>query len=282
MDGAPYMDRVKVTWPLENSALLAAFATGQNDVLQLPDQPQLEAARAIVPGLQFSEYVAENEDALYMRVDRPPFNDLRVRRALHLGFDRQSMLGILMQGRGGLNPPGINGARTGWVIPQDELLKLPGYNSATKSQDAAEARRLLAEAGYGQGLRFKLKYNQTHTRAPQVSQVLAEQLKSIGVEAELQPTERAAFYKDQQTGNFDAYVDTVGSFDPDEGEQRRLFIAFQRLLLDKAYEISAPTPIAYAAWQPWVKDYVFNPAGQSYPLNWATLKLDTTRVPSGR
>ena len=315
---SPYIDRLKINWPLDNSALLAAFATGQNDVLQIQDQPQLDAAKAIKPDLQYGEYVGDNEDAFYMRVDRKPFNDIRVRRAIHLGTDRQNVLNILMGGKGVLNPPAMNGARTGWVIPQDELVKLPGYR-APKEQDIAEAKRLLAEAGYLQGLKFNMKFNQTHTRAPKLSEVLSAQLKQVGVDAVLSPVERASFFRDQKDGNFDAYVDTIGRFEPvanwraqfhsgpsgsqnggmindtdldalldqfdknlNEEEQKRLYIQIQRLLLDKVYAVSTVAPINFAAWQPWVRDYVFNAAGQSYPLNYQTLKLDLNRVPKDR
>ncbi len=316
MSGSPYIDRIKVTWPLDNSALLAAFATGQNDILQLQDIPQLDTAKAIAPNIQYGEYVSDNEDALYMRVDRRPFNDVRVRRAIHLTVDRQGLMGIIMQGKGVLNPPAMNGARTGWVIPQEELAKLPGYRQP-KEQDIAEAKRLLAEAGYPQGLKFELKYNQTHSRTPRWSEVVSEQLRAAGIQAELKPLERGAFTRDQKEGNFDAILNTIGKFEPladwraafhskgglnggqikdpdldrlldqldttvDDETGKRIFIDFQRLLLDRVYAVSTASPIAFAAWQPWVKDYVFNAAGQSYPRNWAILKLDLNKVPKDR
>lgn len=313
---SPFIDGIKVVWPLDDAALLAAFATGNNDILQLQDKPQLDSARAVARDLQYGEYVNDSNDALYLRRDRAPFDDIRTRKAIHLAVDRQAILNIAWAGLGGINPPGMNGARTGWVIPQEELLKLPGYRQP-KDQDLAEAKRLLAEAGYAQGLRFSLKYVQSFPRIPQNSQIIADQLRQIGTQVDLKPMERSAFLKDQQQGDFDAIYNPVGSFTPEhawrnyfhskgalnpgrvadaeldrlieqlemaleEDEQKRLYIAIQKLLFEKVYVVSTISPTGFAAWQPWVKDYVFNSLGQAYPRNWADIKLDTARVPSNR
>ncbi|NOZ28314.1 MAG: AAA family ATPase [Chloroflexi bacterium] len=76
-------------------------------------------------------------------VSRPPFDDLRVRRAFVLATDRESLAGMAMRGRrfpatGGFVPPGVPGHSSGIGLPYD-----PGL-----------ARQLLAEAGYpgGRGL----------------------------------------------------------------------------------------------------------------------------------
>jgi peptide/nickel transport system substrate-binding protein len=78
---------------------------------------------------------------------RPPFEDIRVRRAVFLWVDRQSSIDTLGQGVGkvvaGFSDPALS-------IP--DFMTLPGYNPATKAADRAEARRLLAEAGYPNGL----------------------------------------------------------------------------------------------------------------------------------
>lgn len=315
-EGSPYVDHIRVTWPLDDAALLAAFATGQNDILQIQDKPQLDTAKAVARDLRYSEYVQDSTDAVSLRLDRSPFNDLRVRKALHLAVDRQAMLTVAWHGLGGINPPGVNGARKGWTIPQEELLKLPGYRQP-KDQDIAQAKRLLQEAGHGGGLRFTLKYVQTFPRIPQMSQIFAEQLRSIGVQVVLTPMERAAFLKDQREGNFEAYFNPLGRFAPEEdwrnyfhsqgglnlgriadpeldrlieqvettvgAEQRqKLYVAVQRLLEEKTYVIPTVTPVGFAAWQPWVKDYVFNPLGQAYVRNWSAIKLDLSQIPQNR
>jgi len=71
-------------------------------------------------------------------VRRPPFDDLNVRKAFSMAFDRQKYIGVVLDGQAlpahGLFPPG-----------------LPGFNSALKGlpYDPAQARQLLAQSRYG-------------------------------------------------------------------------------------------------------------------------------------
>ena len=77
-----------------------------------------------------------------VRPDRPPFDDARVRRALDLGLDREAFTGA----RGG-DPHGqLVGPE---VFGHDPERPPPRH-------DAAEARRLLVEAGYTEGLDISL------------------------------------------------------------------------------------------------------------------------------
>jgi oligopeptide transport system substrate-binding protein len=76
----------------------------------------------------------------YMVFDttRPPFDDVNVRKAFSMAFDRQKYIDVVMNGHAlpapGLYPPG-----------------LPGFNTALKGlpYDAEQARQLLAQSAYG-------------------------------------------------------------------------------------------------------------------------------------
>ena len=69
---------------------------------------------------------------------RPPFDDVNVRKAFSVAFDRQKYIDVVLHGHGlpasGLHPPG-----------------LPGFNTALKGlpYDPAQARQLLAQSSYG-------------------------------------------------------------------------------------------------------------------------------------
>ncbi len=76
-------------------------------------------------------------------VQRPPFDDVRVRRAFVLATDRERLADMAMRGyvapaTGGLVPPGMPGHAPGVALPYDPQ----------------QARRLLAEAGYPDGRGF--------------------------------------------------------------------------------------------------------------------------------
>jgi ABC-type transport system substrate-binding protein len=81
----------------------------------------------------------------------PPFDDIRLRKAIALFIDRETAIAALGGGDGktrGLLQVDL------WSNP--DFRTWPGYNPATKDADRAEAKRLLAEAGYGDGLKVKL------------------------------------------------------------------------------------------------------------------------------
>ncbi len=312
--GKPYLDKIKLVYGVDAQASLAAFRAQQNDVVKLSDKPQFDALHALVPDAPYMAFPQQMADFLTMRQDRPPFNDPRVRKALHLAVDRQQMVNTISFGEGIVSGPGINGAREGWAIPQDELLKLPGYRQP-KDQDIAEAKRLLAEAGYPDGLKTSIKFNSTHTRHPAEAQFLAEQLRSAGIQAELQPQENAVMVKTRADKNFDLVFDSsqflpaeewrnilhsngnlnpgindpdldriIGSFltETDESKQKQLALQVQRLLLDKNYTIPTITQKGFLIWQPFVHGWVDNRAGQAVNKGWSQTWVDVDKLPPGR
>ena len=92
------------------------------------------------------EFPPNEMSHIYVRTDKPPFNDVRVRRAISLAFDRQALLDAVAEGVGAFNPP-VPSAFKEWSFPVDQL----GEGSQYYKQDLARARKLIAEAGYPNG-----------------------------------------------------------------------------------------------------------------------------------
>jgi peptide/nickel transport system substrate-binding protein len=138
-----------------------------------------------------------------MRVDRPPFNDIRVRRAIHLALNRHDMVKALSFGVGKITPPAVF-ALSSWAIPERELLKLPGYR-LPKDKDVAEAKRLLKEAGYGDGLTFSIQAVSVWQN-PRIAEVAARQLKDVGITMKLDFVEAGQYFANQRKGAFQAHL----------------------------------------------------------------------------
>jgi peptide/nickel transport system substrate-binding protein len=85
-------------------------------------------------------------------LDRAPFNDDRVRRAIHLAVDRKALIELLyppMDGRPSAKLTGpVTPAMGAWALSPDDLAKRPGYrgDSAGRAEDIAEAKKLFAAA----------------------------------------------------------------------------------------------------------------------------------------
>ena len=153
-----------------------------------------------------------------VNVDKKPFDDERVRKALSLALDRYDMaktIGPLtgMDTVGGPQPPGSLGALTG-----EELAPLPGLGRDHEA-NLKEAKRLLAEAGYPNG--FKTVLTNRAVKLPYIdfAVYVISAWKKIGVEAEHKVEESATYSKSRLSRDFELLVNPFGfaaAADPDE------------------------------------------------------------------
>ena len=138
-----------------------------------------------------------------------PFDDPRVRKAIHLAVSKQNMAAAF--GTQEL----INITR--WVPQGDpyattpeELATMPGYR-AEKDEDIATALQLMADAGYGDGLSgielLAAAGPQGELLAPAFQDMLKRQL---NIETDIRIVERALLGSEQQTGSYQLMVHTRG------------------------------------------------------------------------
>ncbi len=139
---------------------------------------------------------------LMFNTARRPFSDPRVRRALALALDRKSLVaGVL---RGG-EPPALAFVPPGIVNPatrKDFRAEGGGY---FKDADVAEARKLLASAGFPEGRGFPrvtLLYN-TEGIHRQVMEAIRDTWKrELGIEVDLEGQDWNAFTRTKAAGDF--------------------------------------------------------------------------------
>src|SRR5438309_1986095 len=146
-----------------------------------------------------------------------PFTDVRVRKALTLAFDRYTASRVLyplasLRDVGGLMRPG-----TEWATSEAELQRLPGFGRDME-KNRAEARRLLAEAGYPNGFKLILKNRNVKVPYQDFAVFAIQEWRKIGVEAEHRPLETAAWFADgRDTGSFELIISGTFNYidDPD-------------------------------------------------------------------
>ena len=146
---------------------------------------------------------------VFMNNREAPFDDPRVRKAIHLAVSKQNMAAAF--GTQEL----INITR--WVPQGDpyattpeELATMPGYR-AEKDEDIATALQLMADAGYGDGLSgielLAAAGPQGELLAPAFQDMLKRQL---NIETKIRIVERALLGSEQQTGSYQLMVHTRG------------------------------------------------------------------------
>lgn len=137
--GAPPIDALLFSITPDASVRLAKLKSGECHVMPFPN-PADTAGLAADSEVELLSQPGLNISYLAFNTKKPPFDDVRVRRALSLAIDREAILQAVYLGAAEIAaspiPPGL--------FAHDDTLAAPPH-------DAAEAKRLLDEAGYGQG-----------------------------------------------------------------------------------------------------------------------------------
>src|SRR5262247_3898133 len=202
LQGQPYVDGVEWLVLDDESTGLAMYRTGQIDAgpgLQWEvRQADLEALKHSHPHLRYQDMLANNVTTIWMRTDKPPFTDVRVRRAISQAVDRQGLIeAVWMRGE---PSPAVPRGLARWSLPIDQL----GAGAKYYQYDPKEARRLLAEAGHPKGFKTQLWVTTGLTRdLVDDAQLVQRYLKDVGLEAELKIQEYGAYQATTGQGKFD-------------------------------------------------------------------------------
>ena len=216
----PYLDGYKFFISTETSVRAAAIRSGRA-YIEFRDLPNADAEaikKQLGDKIVIQETPMTGQWGLSINNTVKPFTDVRVRKALSLGIDRYTMGRVLfpltgLKFVGGLMRPGSE-----WAMPESELVKLPGFGKDIE-KNRAEARKLLAEAGYPNGFKVVLKNRNVKLPYQDFAVYLIQEWRKIGIETEHRPLETAAWFNDgQTTGNFELMVSPTVEFmdDPDQ------------------------------------------------------------------
>ena len=216
----PYLDGYKFYISPETSVRAAAIRSGRA-YIEFRNLPGAEV-EAIKRHLGDKVVVQETPMTAWWGIALnntiKPFDDIRVRKALTLGLDRFTMSKVLYPITGLKDVGGLMRPNTEWAISTHELQKFPGFGTNI-AENRAEAKKLLAEAGYPNGLQFVLKNRNVKLPYQDFAVYVIQEWRKIGVEADHRPLETAAWFADgRDTGNFEAMVSPGAEFmdDPDQ------------------------------------------------------------------
>ncbi len=121
---------------------------------------------------------------LALKTDKGPTADLRVRQAIDLAIDDQTIVDTILQGAGTPMltrvPSGVNGCN-------EDLVGKYNY-------DPERAKELLAEAGYPDGFSMKIEApTGRYTMDAEISQAIVAMLSQVGITVDLQLLESSAY-----------------------------------------------------------------------------------------
>lgn len=180
----PYLDEVSYVAFSDLQAELASFRSRQLDTTAsntAVTKGMMDSIKQGDPNVKVLVSPRANFVQYRFNMKFKPFQDVRVRRAIHLALDRQQFVDLMTEGTGVIVGPVTTPIYKDVANSVDWLLSQPGYRK-DKKQDIEEAKRLLKEAGYAEGLTVNVLYTSSSTAGDHAA-VLVDQLKAINVTA---------------------------------------------------------------------------------------------------
>ena len=183
--GKPYIDKIQTIVIPDSNATNTALITGKVDTVgTVQDMATVQSLLKNDKNIFVTKELTYNPFIVYMNQGVKPFDDIRVRKAVAMAIDRNGMIAKLRPGGkiSGPATPTVTGA-----LGSDDVAKLQPYN-------VAEAKKLLADAGYPNGFSTKLLttngYGDTVVKEAQWVQ---EDLKKIGITATIDLQDYATY-----------------------------------------------------------------------------------------
>lgn len=290
----PYLNRIEIRVYPDTTAEGSALIAGDTDAMALVQPTEfsrLQSATGVdalrSPSGQFCNVI--------LGCNQKPFNDVRVRKALALTVDRATMVDFVAEGYG---------------LPAYDNPISPAYQyykaQPAKAVDIAQAKRLLAEAGYPKGIDLTLVASDNPAIRTQLGVALREMAKPAGFNINvqtmphstyldqvwkkgpfyvgfynMQPTVDAIFsllYTSNSAWNethwnnkqFDRLVDEARA-SADEAKRAELYAEAQRLMSD---EVPSVIPVFFdvlRAKRNYVQGYTAHPRGNAFRMDFVSL-----------
>ncbi len=198
--GLPRIDGVEFLVMPDLGTRISAMRSGKLDAIhELPTIGADEIKRTLASS---QVYACAGSGALmwlHMRTDKAPWNDVRVRRAVAMAIDQQAMITSVLQGKAvwsGVVPPSHPFALRKEDYPADVRQYLE-YNPEA-------AKKLLAEAGFPNGLKVKMN-DPRYWGSPwnELMELSMDQLSKVGIQVQPAWEERGVYAGGTQLGKYD-------------------------------------------------------------------------------
>lgn len=174
-EGIPYLQSVRFEFISDPNARLQALRAGDIDAIAYGTNPANAKLLQQSPRFKVLNGVTTGEVILAMNNSRKPFSNLKVRKAINYGLDKEAIIEGAMFGFGQeigslMSPASPEYIDLTWLYPHDP----------------EKAKKLLEESGYPDGFQAKLKLPYTYDYALRAGKIVADQLRKIGVKVEIE------------------------------------------------------------------------------------------------
>lgn len=210
-----FVDRVRWHILPEPAVVRSALLAGEVDVMTIP--PRFVEEMEAHPRVSVSSIDTASWDVLLIQSQDPLLSDVRMRRAIALAIDTETVARATTNGRIAANPSPIPPASA--------------YHGEVQKQgqgfDPDAARALLQEAGYN-GERLVMQTNRRYQSMYDRALIMHQMLRAVGLNVEIEVMEWGTQLDNYQTGNYQLQsfgysprLDPFASFEGFTGPQSR-------------------------------------------------------------
>jgi peptide/nickel transport system substrate-binding protein len=208
--GLPYLDGIEFYHALPFSTELgSAILSGRVDYIRITDPVTARKAKA-TQGMSTTAFNQSVIQGTWVNSKRKPFDDPRVRRALHLAFDRPALIDVVKD----VTPMRVGGfiyPFSEFATPPEELNKRVGYQTDATAA-LKEARALLAAAGHADGIKgldFLVRDVASFKLWAQAIQAMLQE--GLNIQCNLRTVVESVWFDDTANGHFDLAIGAIVS-----------------------------------------------------------------------
>jgi len=286
----PYLDGVNLLVLLDASTRLAALRTGRLDVLAKGSEVSEDEFPDLIkanPELQYMNSLKIG-GVIFLKVDKKPFDDINVRRALHMAIDLQTIKDTYYGGKAEIFHFPVASVYEDVYTPLEEL---PESARELFEYNPEKAKQLLDAAGYPGPNRFTFPCLCSTEEQVDLLSIVKNDLAKIGVDLVIDVRESVVAtnlaasksYLGAVIGGSSHQVDGNSAEIESSGARNRGFSdqyvddlykslrAWENMekedvknkvrrditlaVLPQVMAVQLPVPYVYRLWQPWVKNY---------------------------
>jgi ABC-type transport system substrate-binding protein len=209
-EGLPYLDGVEIYHlPAFSPELGAALLANKVDYARALDPGTARKVQATA-GMSSTTFYQSVIQAVWMNNKKKPFDDPRVRRALHLAFDRPVLVDVVKD----VAPMMVGGfiyPFSEFATPKEQMGQRLGYQSDPTAA-IKEARQLLAAAGHANGLKnvdFMVRDIATFKLWSVAIQAMLKE--TLNIETNLRTVQVSVWFDEAEAGTFDITISAIVS-----------------------------------------------------------------------
>jgi ABC-type transport system substrate-binding protein len=191
-DGIAKVAKLTIRYMPEQSAQIAGMKAGQVDLMFPSAESYLQLKRD--PLVKTAAVTSTNTVRLNINTNQAPFDNVDVRRAISLALNRDEIVKGAFLGE----------ATTSAQVPPSYSWALKPADLKYQKFDPAQAKQLLAKAGFPNGLDIRLNHLAGYaTYIDRFSELLKSQLAQVGIRVTIEANQNAVWLDKQNKANYE-------------------------------------------------------------------------------